>query len=162
LVNGTDSKFSTGDASILRRMASLASQARIFADRIMEQLMFQFEPRGLDARSIPVHFDHQPLGQKTAPGVDSPVDAACGKGTAVIVSTRGRPDIVRSLVQQLGEQTMPPDHIFIIASKPDDVALLDQNQDNLTVRIGRPGSTFQRNDGLALAGSRFAHIVFLR
>ena len=82
------------------------------------------------------------------------------KGTAVIVSTRGRPDIVASLVQQLGEQTRPPEHIFIIATRADDIVPLDQSQKNLTVRIGRPGSTFQRNDGLALAGSRFSYIVF--
>src|ERR1700704_4681465 len=82
------------------------------------------------------------------------------KGTAVIVSTRGRPDIVASLVRQLGEQTRPPQHTFIIATKADDIARLDQSQKNLTVRIGRPGSTFQRNDGLALAGSRFSYIGF--
>jgi len=82
------------------------------------------------------------------------------KGTAVIVSTRGRPDIVASLVQKLGEQTRPPEHIFIIATKADDIARLDQNQKNLTAQTGRPGSTFQRNDGLALAGSRFSYIVF--
>jgi len=160
LVNGTDSKFGAADAATFRLMARLVSHARNLAGRKMEQRMFQFEPRALDARSTPVHFDHQPLGRKTAPGAGSPVEASSGQGTAVIVSTRGRPDIVRSLVQQLGEQTTPPDHIYIIASKPDDVVLLDQSQDNLTVRIGRPGSTSQRNDGLALAGSRFAHIVF--
>ena len=87
-------------------------------------------------------------------------DSAGPKGTAVIVSTRGRPEIVASLVQQLGEQTRPPEHIFIIATKADDIARLDQSQKNLTVRIGRPGSTFQRNDGLALAGARFSYIVF--
>jgi glycosyltransferase involved in cell wall biosynthesis len=87
-------------------------------------------------------------------------DLSGTKGTAVIVSTRGRPDIVASLVRQLGEQTRPPEHIFIIATKADDIDRLDQSQKNLTVRIGRPGSTFQRNDGLALAGSRFSYIVF--
>jgi glycosyltransferase involved in cell wall biosynthesis len=81
-------------------------------------------------------------------------------GTAVIVSTRGRPDIVAALVRRLGEQTRPPEHIFIVATKADDIAGLDQRQGNLTVRIGRPGSTFQRNDGLALAGARFSYIVF--
>ena len=81
-------------------------------------------------------------------------------GTAVIVCTRGRPEIVKSLVEQLARQTLPPDHIFIIASGEADVAALDRAQDRLTVHIGRPGSTFQRNDGLALAGSRFEHIVF--
>ena len=34
------------------------------------------------------------------------------------------------------------------------------SQTRSTVRIGRPGSTYQRNDGLALAGSRFSYIVF--
>ena len=122
--------------------------------------MFRFEPRAFDARRTPVNFDHKPAGQAGTRGSGSSVDTSRTKGTAVIVSTRGRPDIVRSLVQQLGEQTMPPEHIFIIASKADDVALLNQSQDNLTVRIGRPGSTFQRNDGLALAGSRYSTIVF--
>ena len=86
--------------------------------------------------------------------------ATGSEGTAIIVSTRGRPDIVASLVRQLGEQTKPPEHIFIIATKADDVARLDHAQQNMTIRIGRPGSTFQRNDGLALAGSRFSYIVF--
>ena len=87
-------------------------------------------------------------------------DKPVTKGTAVIVSTRGRPDIVASLVRQLSEQTRPPEHIFIIATNADDIDRLDQSQKNLTVRIGRPGSTFQRNDGLALAGSRFSYVVF--
>ena len=81
-------------------------------------------------------------------------------GTAVIVSTRGRPKIVSSLVRQLSEQTQPPEHIFIIASELSDIADLDQDQKDLTVRIGRPGSSFQRNDGLALAGAGFSYIVF--
>jgi GT2 family glycosyltransferase len=81
-------------------------------------------------------------------------------GTAVIVCTRGRPEIVKSLVEQLARQTLPPDHIFIIASSEADVAGLDPAQDRLTVQIGRTGSTFQRNDGLALAGARFEQIVF--
>jgi GT2 family glycosyltransferase len=82
------------------------------------------------------------------------------QGTAVIISTRGRPDIVASLVKHLAEQTRPPDHIFVIGSKPEDVANLDHNQKGLTVKIGREGSTFQRNDGMALAGSRFSYLVF--
>ena len=102
--------------------------------------MFQFDPASLAGSSR--------------------VAASDTHGTAVIVSTRGRPTIVASLVRQLAEQTKPPEHIFIVASKAADVAELDQHQNNLTVRIGREGSTFQRNDGLALAGSRFTYIVF--
>ena len=103
--------------------------------------MYQFDPASIVTQS-------------------TPVGSVNGHGTAIIVWTRGRPDIVASLVTQLGEQTMPPEHIYIIATKADDIARLDPNQQNLTVTIGRPGSTFQRNDGLKLAGSRFSTIVF--
>ncbi len=82
------------------------------------------------------------------------------RGIAVIISTRGRPSIVNALVKSLGGQTRPPDHIFVIGTSAADIAELNTDQENLTVRIGRPGSTFQRNDGLALAGSRFSYIVF--
>lgn len=80
--------------------------------------------------------------------------------TAIIISTRGRPDIVHALVEQLGDQTRPPAHIFVIGSRADDVAKLSQSQANLTVHVGREGSSSQRNDGLALAGSRFSYIAF--
>lgn len=83
-----------------------------------------------------------------------------GSGIAVIVCTRGRPSIVGALVRALGEQTRPPDHIFVIASTPEDIEGLSQDDDRLTLHIGRTGSSHQRNDGLALAGSRYAYIVF--
>jgi hypothetical protein len=104
--------------------------------------MFQFDPTSVLARSA------------------SPLSEADAHGTAVIVSTRGRPDIVASLVTQLGHQTKPPNHIFIVGTAPDDISRLDHSQRNVTARIGRPGSTFQRNDGLALAGRSYSHIVF--
>ncbi len=81
-------------------------------------------------------------------------------GTAVIISTRGRPDIIAALVRQLDQQTRPPAHVFVIASSPDDAAELNLGRPNLTVHIGRTGSSHQRNDGLALAGSRFRYIAF--
>jgi GT2 family glycosyltransferase len=82
------------------------------------------------------------------------------KGVAVIIATLGRPDVVKGLVERLAEQSKPPEHIFLIASKADDVAGLDHNQHHLTLQIGRTGSTLQRNDGLALADERFSYIVF--
>ncbi|MGE0751050.1 MAG: glycosyltransferase family 2 protein [Variibacter sp.] len=80
--------------------------------------------------------------------------------TAVIVATRGRPKIVKTLVGRLSEQSRPPEHIFIIGTAPEDVSELDVAAAGMTIHIGRPGSALQRNDGLALAGSRFSHIVF--
>lgn len=120
--------------------------------------MFQFKaaasgPQGAAADPVGGGHDKAEPHRTPAPNAGTP-------GTAVIISTRGRPEIVASLVRQLGQQTMPPEHIFVIASAAADVATLPRNHDNLTVQIGRPGSTFQRNDGLALAGSRFPYIVF--
>jgi len=111
--------------------------------------MFQFEPMRVKARSAPI----------SAGGV-LPIATSDTGGTAVIISTRGRPDIVRALVEQLAEQTTPPEHIFVVGCRAEDVAKLDPNQTNLTIHVGREGSSSQRNDGLALAGSHFSYIVF--
>jgi GT2 family glycosyltransferase len=82
------------------------------------------------------------------------------EGVAVIIATRGRPDIVRDLVERLAKQSRTPDHIFVIGSKADDIAQLPPHQPHVTARVGRVGLTLQRNDGLALAGERFSYIVF--
>lgn len=111
------------------------------------------------AISVPVDFSSLP-DRKNTRAVGAFGDAVHAKGTAVIISTRGRPDIVRALVSRLADQSKQPEHVFVIASKAEDIAGLDQNQERLTVKIGRTGSTFQRNDGLALAGARFSYIVF--
>jgi glycosyltransferase involved in cell wall biosynthesis len=79
---------------------------------------------------------------------------------AVVISTRGRPDIVAALVERLCQQTRRPDHIFVVASAPADVAELTSTSTFLTVEIGRMGLTRQRNDGLALVGAKFSHVVF--
>src|SRR5262245_60961271 len=83
-------------------------------------VMFQFEPRSLEARGAPIRLPGHTRQQEA----DSAREAGHDKGTAVIVCTRGRPDIIHSLVKELSEQTKPPEHIFIIASQRDDVALL--------------------------------------
>jgi hypothetical protein len=45
----------------------------------------------------------------------SPGKRVEAKSSAVIISTRGRPEIVNALVRHLGEQSRPPAHIFVIA-----------------------------------------------
>ncbi len=100
------------------------------------------------------------MSQHQADTLSSKIGSAASAGVAVIVATSGRPDIIASLVKQLGEQTQPPAHIFIIGAKEADFAQLDRSQPGLTVSIGRPGSTRQRNDGLAQAGAQFSYIVF--
>src|ERR1700744_4643863 len=95
---------------------------------------------------------------------DQPRAATEGMGgagsVAVIIATRGRPDIVASLVARLYGQTRRPDHVFVVGSRAQDVAGVDRSGDRLTVTVGRTGLTLQRNDGLALAAGRFSTIVF--
>jgi GT2 family glycosyltransferase len=111
--------------------------------------MFQFKPVSLNGLSTPHDADDGLLFGKSAHS----------NGTAVIVATRGRPSIVNSLVGQLNRQSKPPEQIFVIASAEADIVGLKQ-QANVTVRIGRTGSSPQRNYGLALAGQRFSYVVF--
>jgi hypothetical protein len=113
-----------------------------------------------DVPSEPVRFGPERVPHSGTLSRDAFRSLDAAMGTAVIVSTRGRPAIVRSLVEQLAQQTVPPDHVFIIGSSSDDIGGLDPNHDRMTARVGRTGSTFQRNDGLALAGARYSYIVF--
>jgi GT2 family glycosyltransferase len=100
------------------------------------------------------------LDRTETPGAGSLVNPVHTHDTAVIISTRGRPTIVDALVAQLAEQSKPPEHVFVIGSRPEDIAGLSQERADLTVLVGRTGSSLQRNDGLTLAGSRFSYIVF--
>ena len=96
----------------------------------------------------------------SARGAGGSSNNAAPNGTAVIISTRGRPQIVSALVRQLAQQTRQPEHVFVVAADQDDIADLSHGDNAVTLHVGRPGLTSQRNDGLKLAGSRFSHIVF--
>jgi len=78
---------------------------------------------------------------------------------AVIIATAGRPQFVAILLKNLAQQTRRPDAIFVIGASEADVAGLEPQQ-GVTIAVGRRGLTLQRNDGLALAGDRYATIVF--
>ena len=99
------------------------------------------------------------MGRQDRPETEL-LQGAGRSGTAVIVSTRGRPQIVGALVERLAGQSRAPAHIFVIGARDSDIVGLPQGRPDLTVRVGREGSSSQRNDGLALAGDRFAYVVF--
>jgi GT2 family glycosyltransferase len=82
------------------------------------------------------------------------------RSTAVVIATRGRPEVVRALIARLSAQTRPPEHVFVIGAQHEDVAGLALTGSGLTARVGRTGSALQRNDALQLAAARFAYIVF--
>lgn len=89
-----------------------------------------------------------------------PRPATPDRSTAVVIATRGRPEVVRTLVARLAAQTRPPEHVFVVGATPEDVAGIALASIGLTVHIGRPGSALQRNDALHLAAARFAYVVF--
>ena len=82
------------------------------------------------------------------------------RSIAVVIATHGRPAVVADLVAILPRQTLPPSHIFVVGATAGDVAGIADATGPVTVRVGRRGSSLQRNDALAIAGDRFAYIVF--
>ena len=138
---------------------SLARGLHYVLHRNAEQLMTQIEPTLDSARVITLSPATELLTRPDAP-VGPVGETLAAGGTAVIIATRGRPSIVNALIGQLAEQSKPAEHTFLIPSRAEDISGLNQNQEHLTVQIGRTGLTLQRNDGLALAGSRFSYIVF--
>lgn len=80
--------------------------------------------------------------------------------TAVVIATRGRPDIVAATVARLLKQSLVPDHIYVIGSQPSDIAMLKPIKGKVTTLVGRVGSAHQRNDGLALTAEHYDYIVF--
>lgn len=79
---------------------------------------------------------------------------------AVIIATRGRPALVRQVVDRLGEQSRPADRIFVVGTRAEDIAALDPKRSDVTAIVGREGSALQRNDGLRLAGTDYDAIAF--
>ena len=78
---------------------------------------------------------------------------------AVIIATRGRAALVGRLIESLRRQTRPAGHVFVVGSQPDDIAGLADG-DDVTARVGRLGSSPQRNDGIDLAAGRFDYLAF--
>lgn len=89
--------------------------------------------------------------------------AAVSREMAVIIATRGRPEIARSLVEQLRDQTRPPKHVIVVGSSAEDVEgirSVDPKGVRLSTVVGRKGLTLQRNDGLRIAGSDCSYVCF--
>ena len=146
---------------MLTRHSLLAEASAVIKNMQVACEQFMVEARPSDhTRSSCGNADDAGAGLPEAPPIGDGGRPPLDKGIAIIISTRGRAEIVAALVRQIGEQSRPPEHIFVIASAPEDLSELRQNQPGLTLHIGRTGLTLQRNDGLALAGSRFSYIVF--
>ena len=92
--------------------------------------------------------------------VARPTPNASKSTIAVIIATRGRPHIAAGIVQRLLQQSLTPNHIFVVGSQPSDIAQIASHKGLVTAVVGRIGSAHQRNDGLALAGSVYDYIVF--
>lgn len=79
---------------------------------------------------------------------------------AVILATRGRPELVSALLKRLQNQVRCPDKIYISATGVDDLPKTDDIRLDIEVMIGDAGLTKQRNRGLIEAEKSFDLIVF--
>ncbi|MET4802889.1 glycosyltransferase [Bradyrhizobium sp. LB11.1] len=72
----------------------------------------------------------------------------------VILATRGRPENVRVLLDQLRLQARAPDNVIVVGTEPGDLPRIASVQDDLSVYeliSPRPGLTSQRNYGVQAA-----------
>lgn len=78
---------------------------------------------------------------------------------AVLVATRGRPAILRDLLDHMAAQSRPPDHVILVGSAPADLDGIEPRP-GLTLATGLAGSSTQRNKALQIAADRFDVLVF--
>jgi len=76
----------------------------------------------------------------------------------VVIATKGRPEIVKLLVEELARQTAPADAIVIVVSDVRDAPC--GSGGNVTVVNSTAGLTFQRNAGLNALGDTVDIVVF--
>ncbi len=79
---------------------------------------------------------------------------------AVIIVTKGRPQLVAEVVGALDRQSRRPDHVYVIGAEASDIACLPGDRADLTARVGRIGCTLQRNDAIRLAGGAHRFLAF--
>ncbi|MGO8737586.1 glycosyltransferase family A protein [Rhodoblastus sp.] len=79
---------------------------------------------------------------------------------AVIIATKGRPQLVAQVVRALDRQSRRPDHIYVIGAHASDIVCLPQRRADCTVQLGRIGSAHQRNDAIRLADGAYRILVF--
>lgn len=79
---------------------------------------------------------------------------------AVILATKGRPDVVRALVANLRQQTSAPDMLIVSACDPHDIAGVVEASPSARTVFGPAGLPHQRNTGLAALPQSIDIVVF--
>lgn len=79
---------------------------------------------------------------------DNPV-AAAPLSLAVVVASLGRPDVLAELIEDLRNQTQPPEHILLSVTCEADLPDRAKQDQDVTVLVGPKGSCVQRNTAIA-------------
>src|SRR6516162_10225658 len=82
-----------------------------------------------------------------------------GSELAIIIATKGRPGILEETLKSLEQQTLPAGHIFVSVSSLDD-APRGESAQGVTVLIGSPGGSTQRNTAIRQVPSEVKYIAF--
>src|SRR6185437_9351997 len=80
--------------------------------------------------------------------------------TAIIISTKDRPQDIANLLSALAQQTVRPELIIVSACDRNDIGKSVLSDSNVKVILGTPGSAIQRNRALSAVSGEFDIIVF--
>lgn len=81
--------------------------------------------------------------------------------TAVVIATKGRPEVVRALASDLRRQTARPDLLLVSACDPNDVAGVAEAYAGAHTIFGPPGLPNQRNTALDALPKSVEVVIFL-
>jgi GT2 family glycosyltransferase len=80
---------------------------------------------------------------------------------AVVIASKGRPEILAATVESLQSQTVPVGHVFCAVTSQDDIQPQTAARPEVTTLYSAVGSTRQRNAAIDRAVDRFEIIIFL-
>ncbi|MEI4485300.1 glycosyltransferase [Frigidibacter sp. MR17.14] len=138
-------------------IAALAGSTQLRADLVGRG--FEQVKRFSWGRSAAGYLELMQAG--VAQTVPAPAPAAQPAGNmAVVVATRGRPAVVSATVRHLlATQTLKPRVVFISCTDPQDAGDLAA-LDEVVVLVGPPGSSAQRNTGIAAVPKGIDAVAF--
>jgi GT2 family glycosyltransferase len=79
--------------------------------------------------------------------------------TAIIIATRDRPDILAETLQSVRRQTWPAAHVYVSVSSLKD-APFRHSAEEITILIGSPGGSAQRNTAIRQVPPDVGYIAF--
>jgi GT2 family glycosyltransferase len=79
--------------------------------------------------------------------------------TAIIIATKGRPQVLRETLESVRRQTLAAAHIYVSVTSLEDVPA-DISVEGVDILVGPPGGSAQRNTAIRQVPSDVAYVAF--